>query len=1718
MLRVKFLCSAAIVTFLLFYLPGFQAFAQDYSRNIWYFGNSPQGLIFSKANDTPEIVDDQNNAFGNGGSAVATDMLTMDLLFYTDGNRVYDSRHLAMPGGNLNGNPAGNQPVALAPVPNVDDRYIIFANGASFAAPGNISFSIVDMSLNIPDPQSNVAYGEIITLNAASGINNVAEGMITVSGGNPRNFYLITAEYNGTAINVYEIVGPTTFNLTNTANLPAPMIIGNLNFNPANGKLVAAPQSQNANVHLFDFDPATGAINYDQAILNSANADFAGEAIYDTEWSPNGRFLYISRHGGAGNVANIYQFDTNNPGNGLQDVLNNDIYRSYGLQIAPDGNIYHLYQNAAAGNIQLGVINEPDSLFNLVDYQPQPFNNDNFNGRQFPQFLPRMDLPPLDIDFTYLDSCQNDITKFFPEVADDSEPLPTSYRWNFGDGMGTSDAISPTYTYENPGIYNVTLVVGRSGQLDTIAKPVTILQNDNQLQLPADTVICPDEVLTLDPGSGGASYAWSTGETSQTIDVDTTGYYWVAVTYPNGCTLYGGLRVDEYPIQTNTFNYWYFGDQAGIDFNENQAVTDGQMSAPEGVATQSDQNGDLLFYTDGVTVWGRDHSIIGDNIGGGQRSTQSVLIMPFAEDETMYYVFTTEEIFGDNTYNLNYSVVDIKENNANGAVVLRNKHLFAPSTERMAGASTNTNFMFAHEFGNNTFRAYFAAADGLRGPVLSSIGATHDRANQDNGEGYMRTDGQRLAVGISGPTNAIELFDVDSTLRLSNLRRIEIDNAPYPQYTVYGIEMEGNKLFVSLLSAGGSIVNEYYISDTVDVDFIENNYWTLYNDSERLGAIQIGPDGQIYVAREGSTNLATIQPRDTIATSTLQLDGFPLAGRTSELGLPNNIRTEGSGFGGPAINVAGAGCIGTEVQFSALLTSIIDEVAWTIRRSSDGTIVHSSTDTAFTFTFNDPGLYDVGLRMFNRCDLDTILAEAIEIFPNPADPTIPGSTALCSNSLILDADTLNTPGLQYVWSTGDSTQQLTVTQPGLYSATITDLNGCTSQGETLVADGRPQFDLGLDQTVCENDPGPTLNTGISALATFTWYVNGTNQNNENPSITVNTDTPGEFEYVVSVLDPITTCVANDTVEFTVNPAPAVAAPVLNPSTCGAENGSIEIPSNPDNYNINWYDDASTLLVSDVLLLNNVGGGTYELELINPLTGCTSSENVGLSDLGSPTIDNVAPVAGCDSLSEFNIDLSGTLNYPLDFRLFNNTTGAEFTDANAGPGNPATINIDSLSAGDYLVEVTDNTGCVATDTASLSELPPTNYSVTIDSECSPAQVSANITDGSPDYEWRDATNSVISSSANVNISTPGANQVTLIVDSDNCPVDTTFSVNVYQNPTVAIDPLTDGCQEDLTLRANTTPTGTYSYVWTSNGNTVPNNSIPTVNFTTVGNYSIEVLVSDQQTGCTASAGPQDYTVYERIIVNLTSSQACDDGNPVLLTAEANLPGLTYNWFSQGGLPVTDASTDTTSVMQEGTYGVNAVNSNGCVGSDTTLVNRLPTTEADLQSRYLYCAEDPNIDNTFVTIEPANTFISYEWFNLASNNLLGTDPALIVSGGEEGDIEARLTNAFGCVTIDTFTVENDCEPRVFIPTAFTPNGDGNNDSFSVEPLFVTDFEVFIFSRWGELIFYANTPDFTWDGTFNGKVLPMGTYAYKVTYKSATRPERGTIERRGGVTLLR
>jgi large repetitive protein len=182
---------------------------------------------------------------------------------------------------------------------------------------------------------------------------------------------------------------------------------------------------------------------------------------------------------------------------------------------------------------------------------------------------------------------------------------------------------------------------------------------------------------------------------------------------------------------------------------------------------------------------------------------------------------------------------------------------------------------------------------------------------------------------------------------------------------------------------------------------------------------------------------------------------------------------------------------------------------------------------------------------------------------------------------------------------------------------------------------------------------------------------------------------------------------------------------------------------------------------------------------------------------------------------------------------------------------------------------------------------------------------------------------------------------------------------------------------------------------------------------------------------------------------------------------------------------------------------------------------PSTPGLLNDQYLICNDPANPDpNTQqVVLDPGSLFSSYVWFQNGNPENIFTQT---YTATEPGTYAVNLINTFGCPSSDETEVVLECNPRIVAPTAFRPNSSLTpNSAFSVFSYFVADegFQVFIFNRWGELIFQSNDRFFRWNGGFNnGALLPAGTYNYVVKYKSSFRPEDGVQEQRGGVLLVR
>jgi gliding motility-associated-like protein len=151
-------------------------------------------------------------------------------------------------------------------------------------------------------------------------------------------------------------------------------------------------------------------------------------------------------------------------------------------------------------------------------------------------------------------------------------------------------------------------------------------------------------------------------------------------------------------------------------------------------------------------------------------------------------------------------------------------------------------------------------------------------------------------------------------------------------------------------------------------------------------------------------------------------------------------------------------------------------------------------------------------------------------------------------------------------------------------------------------------------------------------------------------------------------------------------------------------------------------------------------------------------------------------------------------------------------------------------------------------------------------------------------------------------------------------------------------------------------------------------------------------------------------------------------------------------------------------------------------------------------------DPKIQQT---VNP-----TYKW-NVAG----GTTPTVIA--GAAGVYAVAVTNNFSnnttCTNQDKIEVKDLCDPRLFVPEVFTPNNDLINDKLEIPNAHITDFELRIFNRWGEIIFESTDPDRLWDGTYHGKIIAPMIYAFVVSYKSSDFPDREKITRRGGIMLM-
>lgn len=477
-------------------------------------------------------------------------------------------------------------------------------------------------------------------------------------------------------------------------------------------------------------------------------------------------------------------------------------------------------------------------------------------------------------------------------------------------------------------------------------------------------------------------------------------------------------------------NIWYFGTNGGLDFNSGSPVVleNSVMESFEGSASISDGNGDLLFYTNGEMVYNRNHTIMqnGTGLAGNPGATQSGVIVPKPSSPNQFFVFT---VHYSAPYAFKYSIVDMSLNAGLGAVTVKNSPLLENSTEKISAVRHANNediWVVVHERNNNTFKSYLVTAAGVSsnavtsttGPILGSASAN----------GYLKfsPDGNTLAMA----TYLDKRLDVFSFNKATGVATFSFSQS-FPDAT-YGVEFTDDASMVY-------VTVSYNIFEIYQVNLALHSKVKVADAGIAPGALQIAPDGKIYVARYLKPSTCTKylgvinNPKVSGVGCNYVDEAVYLGSGYSCAGLPTFIQ---SYFLPRSFNYIDV-CYGYPTTFTIINPAGIDSAHWNFGDPASGSNNFARVMTP-QHQFTASGTYNVQLTVYdNGVGVNSV--QSVEIFALPV-VNLGNDQTLCGVSqFVLDAG----PGYaEYEWSNGWTGRYFTAVSTGNYAVTVTTSTGC----------------------------------------------------------------------------------------------------------------------------------------------------------------------------------------------------------------------------------------------------------------------------------------------------------------------------------------------------------------------------------------------------------------------------------------------------------------------------------------------------------------------------------------------------------------------------------------------------------------------------------------------------------------------------------------------------
>jgi gliding motility-associated-like protein len=689
------------------------------------------------------------------------------------------------------------------------------------------------------------------------------------------------------------------------------------------------------------------------------------------------------------------------------------------------------------------------------------------------------------------------------------------------------------------------------------------------------------------------------------------------------------------------------------------------------------------------------------------------------------------------------------------------------------------------------------------------------------------------------------------------------------------------------------------------------------------------------------------------------------------------------------------------------------------------------------------------------------------VVPVPEKPGITASdgTDLCSG----DSVRLSAPQgySAYLWSGLQTTPDIWVSEAGSYNVTVIDSFGCAGPvSDDVFVTVNPLPDppgISADGPLsfCEGGSVTLEASGSSVLYTWTDDITGQSR-----------VVSAAGAYAVKATD-VNGCTSefSDTVVVAVFEIPDPPAIEVSGSLsfCAGDSALLIGPPGFDGY---LWSDGST---NDTLVAKQ--GGTYTLAVISS-EGCLSDPSSAVEVTVHPLPDPPDLVA--EGPASFCEGGSVTLSAEAGYESYLWSTGG------AGPS------LDVTSSGDYFVIGTDANGCSSEPsgaiTVTVHPLPPAPeitpageiYLITGDS----VVLSASIADS---YLWspggqttreitikESGTYSVIVENEFECLSPPSEDVVVVVS-------------NFLAPPNVDVSGPLAFCEgEAVTL---TGENGFSVYRW-SDGVTGQSREV-----TVAGTYTL--VVEDAEGRESFPSDEVTITVYElpEIVLQETIEPLCngDDNGSISINLSGGTAPYTFEW-SNG------SSEEDPVGLVAGTYSVVATDANECTGQLEVLLDQPDALAVEVTETPAYCPDVSDGALSLVVsggVEP----YSYAW---EAGGI-----AEILTDLSPGTYPYSVTDANGCMVEETVTLGYTNDVCFVIPEIITPNSDGYNDRWYIEGLEVyPDVTIDVFDRWGRKVFHSEGHDTYFDGTYNGKDLPMESYHYVIDLQNGTEKIIGNL----------